>query len=267
MGTKIACCYTRTAQSPGIKLALVGHQEDLHLLLEADGSLGCSGGGAARQWHGGAAVPVLVLAEAVEAAPGGEGRLVALGSLVALKVDCDLLVGAAGRGRGGGGSAAPISSDFRPSPLLLPRQHASWSTAAGWEGERCREKEAAGQERWPERHGGGHVRGGRELAYPHWRDHGRRSLRHHQADATGGCLPRGHSTPARRRSKLLLLLSSVSADWSAASPLGDEGLRCSAFERSFGGLSWRAVCQTFFRPPFRERDWRFFDRSARLSAV
>lgn len=110
------------ATSPGVKLALVGHQEDLDLLLEADGSLGGRGG--ARQWHGGAAaVPVVVLVpEAVERGPGGERRLVAVGSCVPFKVvhdPCRLLVGA---GRRGG--AAPIAPNLRPSPLLLPRQHA-----------------------------------------------------------------------------------------------------------------------------------------------
>lgn len=111
-------------ESPRIELVLVGHQEDLHLLLEADGSL-ANGGGGVRQRHGGAAIDVIAL-EAVERGPSGEGRLVAVGSLVTFNDDgpCRCLAAA---GRGG---AAPCAPDSRAPPLLLPRQHAPWSRAA-----------------------------------------------------------------------------------------------------------------------------------------
>lgn len=53
--------------SPCIKLALVGHEEDLDLLLEAHGSLGCRDGARQRRHGGGAAVVVVVVvAERVE---------------------------------------------------------------------------------------------------------------------------------------------------------------------------------------------------------
>lgn len=103
--------YCTAARLPGVQLALVRHEEDLHLLLEADGSLDRGGWGSQRQ--GGAAV---VVAERVEGRPGGEGSLIAVGSIVTFNVDSPFL-------RGARRWAAPSVSNSRPSPLLLPGQH------------------------------------------------------------------------------------------------------------------------------------------------
>lgn len=108
------CLLLRAIDSPGVKLALVGHKKDLHLLLEADGSL--AGGGGAHQWHGGAAAVVVAIAKRVEGRVGGEGRLIAVGSFV--KVVVAFKVGLAA-----GNAAVSRMPNSRSSPLLLSSQH------------------------------------------------------------------------------------------------------------------------------------------------